>query len=263
MLTIIVNKNAQYINCHLGNWIKHNLVTVTFNDKDDQLWWINKENDILIWQSDEQYNGKGICLYDINCNYKITMNTVFPNTIPSFYWSRDENQLMKFIEQNKYRSYNERPITSIFLGSIQDSYQGSFRTTYDWKEYIDEFYLSKGGINSHKYNQQEYYEMLSKSKFGLTLRGGGPKCWRDIEYLALGTVLIVTDGVDVNNYHNPLVENIHYIKCVDPKNLQLSISKISEKQWENMSKECIKWYEKNCRYDGSIKILEEIVSKLN
>lgn len=262
MLTIIVNKNAQYRNCHLGNWIKYNLANIIFNDKDDQLWWINKENDILFWQSDEKYNGKGLCIDNIRCNHKIGMNTIYPNTIPSFYWSRNENQLMKYIKDNVYKSYNERELKTVFLGSVQNSYQGGFRQKYDWGNYIDKFYLSDG-INNHKYNQQEYYNILSNSKFGLCLRGGGPKCWRDIEYLALGTVLIITDGVDVDNYHNPLIENVHYVKCFNPKDISLVISNISEEKWKIMSKNCIDWYNKNCRYDGSIKILEKIINNID
>ena len=256
-------KNEHLSYCHLGNWVVNNLIEYKFNNDNDHLLWINGKNNILLWQADGQYIGSQN-LFDVKCNHIITMNTVYPNTIPSYYQSRDENKLMKFINENKYLNCKERIQNTIFLGSIKDGYQGSFRKKVDWSKYIDEFDCPNfKNDESYKYDQEGYYKALSKTRYGLCIRGGGPKCWRDIEYLALGTVLLVTEGVDVENYHNPLKENIHYIKINNPDEIKEKIKLISEEQWNYMSQQCISWYINNCRYDGSIKILEEIVSKLN
>jgi len=262
-IKLIIHKNAPFRSCHIGNWIKYNLADIVYTQGiDDRLIWINGVNNILLWEADEKYTSTGICIDDVKCNHKIMMNLVLPNTFPSFYWSRDENKLMKLIEDNKYLSYHERKYNTVFLGSIQNNYQGGFRTTYDWGKYIDVHHLNQGGHSKHKYSQEEYYSKLSESKFGLCLRGGGPKSWREIEYLALGTVLIATKDVDMDNYHNPLIENVHYIRITDPEEIKEKISEISEEKWTEMSKACMDWYNKNCRFDAAIKILEEIVLKI-
>ena len=256
-LHFILPKNAHFCNCHLGNWIKDNLFTYEFHKDDSKLIWIN--NDILFWTADEKYDAPGNNVEKIDCQYKIMMNLVLPDTIPSFYWSRDENALNRFIDDNKYLDYSERRQNTIFLGSIKDAYQGSFRDPNVWKEYIDEFDCKTGGEKNYKYDQEGYYRALASTKYGLCLRGGGPKCWRDIEYLALGCVLIITPGVDVKNFHNPLIENQHYISIEDPKEIQEKIQKIDAEKWNQMSKACQKWYKENSHYKGSIKVLEDIV----
>ena len=54
---------------------------------------------------------------------------------------------------------------------------------------------------------------MANSKYGLCLRGYGKKC-HEIS-VGLGTVLIVTNDVNVDSYINPLVEDKHYIKIND------------------------------------------------
>jgi hypothetical protein len=260
-LHFIFRKNTHLSNYHLKNWIANDLITYEFHEDDSKLYsrsiWINKY--ILFWTADEEYNGIGTNVNDIKCTYKIMMNLVLPGTFPSFYWSRDENQLNRFINDNKYLNYLERKQDTIFLGSIKDEYQGSFRDPNIWKDYIDEFECKTGGEKNYKYDQLGYYNALANTRYGLCLRGGGPKCWRDIEYLALGCVLLVTPGVDVKNYHNPLEENKHYIIINRPDEIREKISKITAEQWNIMSNDCKKWYKENCHYEGSIKVLEDII----
>ena len=256
-LSFYFNKSLIFCNCHIGNWISNNLIDYNETADNDNLLWINGVNNILLWDADEKYNGKGINIDNINCKAKIMMNLVLPDTLPSFYWSRDENMLNLFRKVNPPLLYNDRKCNSVFLGSHKDNYQGSFRVNTNWENHIEDFHLARNG--NYKYNQSEYYTALANSKYGLCLRGGGPKCWREIEYLSLGTVLIVTEGVDVKNYHNPLEENIHYIKCNNPEDFVDIISTISEEKWNFMSKSCIEWYNNNCYFKSAIKILEEIV----
>lgn len=250
-------------NCHFENWIMNGLIDFEYKMENDDMIWIQKENDILLWSADECYNGKGININNIDCSHKIMMNLVLPNTIPSFYASRNEMLMNKYMEENPPKTFHQRKNNTIFIGSRKNAYQGSFRDPAIWEEHIDEFFLSNNGESGYRYNQIEYYNALANTKFGVSLRGGGPKCWRDIEYLALGTVLIATEGVDTDDYHNPLVENVHYIKCKTPEEMKEKISKISEEKWSEMSKKCIEWYYENSHYKGSIKILENIVSKLS
>jgi hypothetical protein len=263
MINLLIPRNVN-MGCTLRYWIENKLVNTERFESEDNIIWINGKNNILFWNADELYNAKGICINNINCNHKITMNYIIPGTLPSFYWSRDERQLNIYMSENPPLPYNERPQNTIFLGSIKDKYQGSFRKKTDWRLYIDEFDCPNWNHddNNYKYTQMEYYAALSRSKYGLCLRGGGPKCWRDIEYLALGTVLLVTDGVDTDGYHNPLIENVHYIKIGDATEIKQKIGAITEEKWTHMSQSCIEWYKNNCGFTGSLSVIEKIVSKL-
>ncbi len=112
------------------------------------------------------------------------------------------------------------------------------------------------------FSHEEYLKLLAKSKYGLCLRGYGPKCNREIELLALGTVLIVTPGVDVDNYINPLQENIHYIKVNKPEEIVKKISNISMDKWTEMSHACRRWYNMNSSPYGSFQLTRELTGNI-
>ena len=86
---------------------------------------------------------------------------------------------------------------------------------------------------------------LRNSKFGLCLRGYGSKCHREVELMAFGTVPIVTPEVTVDSFMNPLIENKHYISVKGVDDFKEKLSKINENKWNQMSKECYEWYQKN------------------
>lgn len=260
-ITLIANKGERFANCHISNWVENDLINYEENDEKDGLFWINKKNHILFWTADEIHNSKGININNVDAKHKIMMNLVLPNAVPSFYWSQNENKLNHYKNNNQWLDYKNRTCKSVFLGSYKDDYQGSFRINNDWNNYIEDFHLARNG--NYKYDLDTYYKVLANTKYGLCLRGGGPKCWREIEYLALGTVLVITEGVDVENYHNPLVENVHYIKCNDPKDFDKIVSMISENHWNFMSKSCIEWYNNNVYFPNSIKLIENICEKFS
>ena len=68
------------------------------------------------------------------------------------------------------------------------------------------------------YTQDEYLDLLKKSKFGLSIRGYGPKCNREIELMALGTVPIIDNNVNMDYYNKP-IENIHYFRINKPEEI--------------------------------------------
>ena len=86
---------------------------------------------------------------------------------------------------------------------------------------------------------------LRGSKYGLCLRGFGSKCHREVELMALGTVPIVTPEVSIKSYMDPPMENIHYITVENPVELRVKIDNISKERWEEMSKACYEWYQRN------------------
>ena len=82
---------------------------------------------------------------------------------------------------------------------VENQVQANGRLNYDWSQGIEEFVMpiQGGGPHAYPYTQEQYQERLSSSKFGLLLPGYGPKCNRDIECMAHGTVPIVVQGCDV------------------------------------------------------------------
>ena len=97
----------------------------------------------------------------------------------------------------------------------------------------------------HKFTQEEYLTMLSKSKYGLCLRGYGSKCHREVELMGLGTVPLITPEVNITSYMDPPIPYVHYIKIDNPDDLVKKLDKITEEEWEIMSKNCREWYLKN------------------
>ena len=62
----------------------------------------------------------------------------------------------------------------------------------------------------------------------MSFRGNGPKCFRELEYLAFGTPLIITEGIEVN-YPNPLEEGVHYFRAHKPEDIQRIVWKLKER----------------------------------
>jgi hypothetical protein len=111
--------------------------------------------------------------------------------------------------------------------------------------------MQMGAKEPYALNPTEYLEALGKSKFGLCLRGFGPKCNREIELLAMGTVPVVVEGVDIENYIEPLVDGIHVICVRGPQDAVAKMAAISEEQWVTMSKAGFGWWKRNASVEGS------------
>tara|TARA_R110002110_G_scaffold3458_6_gene17647 strand:- start:17535 stop:18326 length:792 start_codon:yes stop_codon:yes gene_type:complete len=196
---------------------------------------------------------------------------LFGNTVPNFttaspwiFWGRRPRILEEY-RKKEYLPYGRRSIESIFVGKVENPVQFQKRTSTDWSRSIDlfEMPISQGHpIVPYKYTQQQYLDLLRKSKFGLCLPGYGPKCNREIELMALGVVPIITPGVDLN-YFNPLIKDKHYI-CVDtPQKLKSTIADINQTQWEEMSKSCMDWFKDNCSIQGSFDTTQKILTTIS
>ena len=196
---------------------------------------------------------------------------LFGNTVPDFsiaspwiFWGRRPRTLEKYRKKPNL-PYKERTIKSIFVGKVENPIQLKKRTTTDWSNSVElfEMPISQGyPITPYKYTQEEYLELLRKSKFGLCLPGYGPKCNREIELMGLGVVPVVTPGVDLN-YFNPLIENKHYLFVESPQDLNDKLNSIKPKQWEKMSNSCIDWYMNNCSVEGSFNTTKKIITTLS
>jgi hypothetical protein len=191
-------------------------------------------------------------MYVGNCDLKMDeaeIKRIYPsNTLkiyPWTYWSRFPIKLAKKIKAGLgSKTYTERTIRSIFIGNVENSVQGRHRLGKDWGSAIDVYHCTQG--TQHKFTHEEYLDMLGNSKFGLSLRGYGAKCHREIELMACGTVPIISTDVCTDSYLNPLIDGVHYISVKEPSEVCAKIEKITEEKWNEMSVACKKWYFENC-----------------
>jgi len=171
------------------------------------------------------------------------------NSRPWIFWARHPKILENFVNSRLHmRDFNKRTTESVFIGNIENSVQQEYRSD-NWGSVIEDFILTKS--STHLLSQNEYLNRISQSKFGLSLRGFGPKCNRDIELLALGTVPVVTPDCDVDNYAEPLIEGIHYLTATSPKHFKEVVSSISEERWSILSNAGRNWWQRNSSARGS------------
>ena len=164
---------------------------------------------------------------------------------PWTFWARRPRLLEAFLARGPPRAYHDRPVESVFVGNIENSVQEQHRHGgHGWQSAIEEYHCTTG--TSHKFSQDEYYAKLASAKYGLALRGYGSKCHREVELLALGTVPLVTPGVTVSSYMEPLREGVHYLRVDAPDRLRETLDAIDAERWEELSREGRAWFMRNC-----------------
>jgi len=224
--------------------------------------WLNNIGDILLYDRPTlDWLAKDS---NIKCNKILFGNPVVPDNLQNnannwIFWGRSPRKLEEFHTMS-YKNFNERRLESIFIGKIENQIQLNYRNI-DFSKYIQLYVMHKSD-EKYRYTQDEYLDLLRNSKFGLCLRGFGPKCNREIELMALGTVPIVETNVDMDNYYDPPQENIHYLRFSSPEDIELLINNCSEERWSKMSIACREWYKKNASTEGSFKTTMDIVKKM-
>jgi hypothetical protein len=156
-------------------------------------------------------------------------------------------------------------INSIFLASIENETQEYFRNKFQgWETAIDEFYIADklNKKESAKYSFEEYLEKISHAKFGVCMRGNGPKCYREVEYAAFGTPLIITEGIDTN-YPVPLIEGTHYFLAKNKEDIEKYAKETDEKTWQKMSLAVRKWYIENFTTEAMFNHLKDKIEALD
>jgi len=237
-------------------WKKLNLINV-IETNEPFIWW-NEVGDILLYdrptlewleQSPQKYES---ALFGNNL-----LQTA--NSYPWIFWARHPLNL----ENLKLLPYEKREFNTVFIAKVENEVQAGFRDPKKWKSHIDFFDLiiEEAG-KPYKYTNSEYIDLLRYSKYGLCLRGFGPKCHREVELMACGTVPIITPDVDIDNYYNPPIEGTHYIRVSKPEDISKKINSITQEKWEQMSKACVLWYNDNCSVQGSFNTTNEIINNL-
>jgi len=240
----------------LDMWEESGYCEIIRGATDDVFIWAQAPGDILLYEYDR---------YDVypklppRWNYGLFAGMQHPQGSPWIYWGRHPRQLEAKIAEG-IREYDERTISSIFLGKVENGVQLKNRTAYEWQNTIEIFSMPIRMGDSFKwpFTQSEYLDKISKSRFGLCIPGYGPKCNREVELLGLGVVPIVTSQV-CTLYHDPLLEGKHYLCADNPDQVKQVIEECSRKQWEYLSYNGHEWYKKNCSRRGSYETTERII----
>jgi hypothetical protein len=167
------------------------------------------------------------------------------NVRPWIYWARRPMILEMLIAKGLgSKGYRDRPVMSMFLGNIENAVQARHRTTQPWGDYVEQYVCTRG--TTHAFTPKEYLEKLGEARFGLSLRGYGSKCHREIELMAVGTVPILTPGVTISSYPVPPQKDIHYLFVERAEDIPALCASISEERWLEMSNACKAWYMEHC-----------------
>lgn len=163
--------------------------------------------------------------------------------IPLIYFPYKYDELLSLRTASK-----DRNIEVSWCGS---QYRKRVRKNYDLVQYCD------WSLTVHNSNEmipfEEYIDILKSSRFSLSLPGFGPKCHKDIEAMAVGTVLAFTPG-SCHRYFNKLVEGKHYIIVKNEEDIR-RLKEMPNEQWQMMSKNCTKWFNDNIAPEGAYNVI--------
>jgi hypothetical protein len=186
-------------------------------------------------------------------NFKVCLagnpNAADKGAKPWIFWPRNPRLVEKLALADK--AYKDRSQNMVFYGRVENDIQGAHRQDAGWQALCSDFSMPLGAKEPYKFSPEEYLVALQDAKYGLCLRGYGPKCNREIELLAMGTVPVVTPGVDITGYTEPLLDGIHVLYVTDPLDAQRKIAAIPPNQWETMSKAGHMWWKRNASVEGS------------
>ena len=150
------------------------------------------------------------------------------------------------------KGYEERTDLLVFYGRIENDKQGQHRQNVDgWKSLCSQFSMPVGAQQAYALGPEDYLKALANSRFGLSLRGYGPKCNREIELVSMGCVPVVTEGVDMDNYCEPFVKGTHYLRVSSPEDAEAQMKGIDAAKWQEMSTACKGWWKRNASAEGS------------
>lgn len=153
------------------------------------------------------------------------------------------------------KGWPDRSLKSIFLGKVENGVQKKQRCETDWSKAVELFSMPIDSTNApYPYSQEEYLTHVGKARFGLCLPGYGSKCNREIEYLALGTVPILTEGIDMKSYLRAPKEGVHYFVAKTPEDVQKIVETTTQTQWEAMSTAGHQWWRENASAEGLFRL---------
>ena len=175
------------------------------------------------------------------------------------FWPRSPRAIEALVAKHAHLlTYAERTIPSLFLGKVENGVQLAARKVKDGPDWSTAVSLFSMPIDStgaaYPYTQAEYLDKLCHARFGLCLRGFGPKCNREIEYFACGVVPIVTPDVDMTNYLVPPKAGVHYLVAKTPEDVQKLVSETTAETWATMSVAGRAWWRAYASAEGLFRL---------
>ncbi len=140
------------------------------------------------------------------------------------------------------------------------------------------FNIRTKGNPEHFRQKKDYYDEVSKHRFGLSLNGAANICYRDLELFGLG-VLNLRQPLNSKTYE-PIIKDVHYVEFINDDLVQKILSKenvdliIDEKvneilefsmtnQYNDMIQESKRWFINNCLPENQFKTIVSFLDDFN
>ena len=243
----------------VGLWFEQGLVELEYTSLSPYVW-LNAIGDTLLYD-----RANFDWLKHTPAKYKKILcgnpsAKAIENGVQWSFWPRRPALVEQYIV-NGLPSYEERTDTLVFYGKVENGVQEKHRKN-ELHNACDKFSMPLGAYAAYEYTQEEYLDKLAHAKFGLCMAGFGPKCNREIECMALGTVPVVAPDVDMDDYAVPLVESVHYIRLVswDPSDAKALVGNISQDRWMELSAAGQQWYKENASVSGLWNLTQRLIA---
>lgn len=183
-----------------------------------------------------------------------------PRSFAWFFWPRRPALVERLAED--LPGWSARPRTLVFYGRVENAVQKKFRSSDLLKACDDaSMPIAVGREAEYAYSQEEYLRRLKSAKFGLCLRGFGPKCHREVECMAMGTVPVVAPDVDMLSYAEPPIAGVHYLELAsyNPEEARRLVENVSEDAWAALSAAAHAWWKRNASVEGSWDLTQRLL----
>lgn len=193
------------------------------------------------------------------------------NPTPSFYVLENYSDLLRI---EKYKLYNRNINKAFFLGLMHSSRP----CIQEILKNSNLFDIKNKSINNNWKNKDEYFEYASKYSMTLSLDGAAKICYRDLEALGTGSILI-REFLNTKLF-NQILPDYHYIEIIkeneksqlcDPSKKEdlkntiesrlLSVLRDKEKI-SYLINNGLNWYDNNCLPDQQFDIIDNLTERL-
>ena len=264
LLTLPKGRALSGLHAHSGDtfremarlWADRGYCRIQESEFTGHCWW-GEIGEILL------YDRPTLRWFDDSLTYQMAL---FGNCVPPdpyrlrqsvwSFWPRSPRAIETVVAKHaNLLTYEERTIPSLFLGKIENGVQLAARKTHDWSTAVSLFSMPVDSTGApYPYTQAEYLEKLCAARFGLCLRGFGPKCNREIEYFACGVVPIVLPDVDMTNYLVAPKAGVHYLVAKTPEDVRTLVAETTAETWTAMSAAGRAWWQSYASAEGLFRL---------
>ena len=220
-------------------------------------------------------DNSGILNFDVagfSCTSNLTEDLMLKystkyNVIPSFYILENLSDI-SHIENNRN---NPSKLNQIYFNGLCYGERNAYRNLLS----TNDLFIFNDKSNPDEYlNKTNYFNEISKYKFGLSLNGAAKICYRDLEYFGLGVLCLREPLKLITN--EPLIDGVHYYtlldddirsKLYDESEHKYIMEKINDKinyinsndDYIDITNNARKWFESNCLPLNQINKLESFL----